>query len=285
MRLVLVSWNLKGSANPDVAAIADHIRSQAADVVALQEVQWHQARRIARALGARSRHWSMKHWPVRTWPEGMAVIGVTRPVRVRGRALSYRWRVWSWRRRIVQVAAVGTDTGAAGRTDPAGTTDAAVPRSGSQHGESFTLVNVHLTPHGRTGLRAIETGALLALADGPGPVVIAGDLNERPGGGIHNQFVAAGLRDGWSEPPPAERAPRAAPEGPHEPAPGPPPTNWRGWWRGTTDEPVQTLDYVYVSSGVTTVAVRAPRVGDDGFAQFAGLSDHLPVTAVFELDD
>ena len=106
MRTTLVSWNLKGSGNPDTAAVAAYLREVGADVVGLQEVQWHQARRIARALGARSCGWGLKHWPVRTWPEGMAVIGVTRQVHVRTRALSSRWRLWSWRRRIVQVATV-----------------------------------------------------------------------------------------------------------------------------------------------------------------------------------
>ena len=85
MPTTLVSWNLKGSANPDTAAVAEHIRSEGADLVALQEVQWHQARRIARALGATSRRWSFKHFPGRTWPEGMAVIGVTVPVHARTR--------------------------------------------------------------------------------------------------------------------------------------------------------------------------------------------------------
>ena len=69
-RAAALSWNLKGSANPDTAAVAEHIRSEGADLVALQEVQWHQARRLARALGATSRRWSFKHFPGRTWPEG-----------------------------------------------------------------------------------------------------------------------------------------------------------------------------------------------------------------------
>jgi endonuclease/exonuclease/phosphatase family metal-dependent hydrolase len=271
MRMVLVTWNLKGSANPDVAGIADHIRRQGADVVALQEVQWHQARRIARALGTRSRHWSVKHWPVRTWPEGMAVIGVTRPVRVRTRALSYRWRLWSWRRRIAQVATIGSD-GVVGVVGVGGS------RGTSTGDGPVTLLNVHLTPHGRAGLREVETATVLALASRPGPVVVAGDLNERPGRGIHFQLAAAGLRDGWAEPPVAAQDALV----PAAPA-GPAPTNWRGWRRGTTEEPVQTLDYVYVSPAVTAVAVRAPRVGDDGFARFAGLSDHLPVTAVLDI--
>jgi endonuclease/exonuclease/phosphatase family metal-dependent hydrolase len=241
----VVSWNLKGSAGPDTATVAGCLREAGADVVALQEVQWHQARRIARALGARSWGWGFKHWPVRTWPEGMAVIGVDRRVRVRTRALSHAWRVWSWRRRIVQVAQV-------------------------DDGPGFTLVNLHLTPHGEVGLRTVEVATVLGVVGGGrGPVVVTGDLNERPGGPVHGQLSAAGLRD----------AAAAAPG--EEPAP----TNWRGWRRGITAAPSQRLDYVYVSAEVEPVAVRVPRPGDAGFARFPAVSDHLPVTAVLDVGD
>ena len=84
MRLAVLTWNLKGSEAVDTAAVAAHAAAVGADVLVLQEVQWHQARRPP-ATGARSRRWAFKHWPVRTWPEGMAVIGVTLPVRARGR--------------------------------------------------------------------------------------------------------------------------------------------------------------------------------------------------------
>jgi endonuclease/exonuclease/phosphatase family metal-dependent hydrolase len=262
VRTTLVSWNLKGSANPDVAGIVDHLRAQGADVVGLQEVQWHQARRIARALGARSRRWGFKHWPGRTWPEGMAVIGVTRRVHVRTRALSHRWRLWSWRRRIVQVATVE----AAGDGHDGG-------------GDGLALVNVHLTPHGEVELRGVETSTVLALvAQRTGPIVVSGDFNERPGGPIHRQLAAAGLRDGWGEP----QADGSPAEGGGRP-PDPWPTNWRGWRRGTDKSPTQQLDYVYVSPTVHVVELSAPRPGDEGFGRFARLSDHLPVTAVLDV--
>jgi len=103
MSLTLLSWNLKGSKGVDVRAVVDHIEAMAADVVVLQEVQRRQARAIARSLGAVSQRWGFKHWPIRTWPEGMAVIGVTRPARVRTYAITHPWVLWSWRRRILQV--------------------------------------------------------------------------------------------------------------------------------------------------------------------------------------
>ena len=256
MPVTLVSWNLQGHAAPDTGGIAGELRRLAPDVVVLQEVQCHQARRIARALGARSLHWGFKHWPLRTWPEGAAVVGVTRRARVRTRALSNGWRRWSWRRRIAQVAAVG----------------------GGPAGEPpFTVVNVHLSPHDQADLRVAETATVLTLAAArTGPVVIAGDLNERPGGALHRRLAAAGFRDASGVD--HEREP---PAGSH--APDPVPTNWRGWQRGTTRPPTQQLDYVYVPAQVTDVELRVPRVGEDNLAPYARLSDHLPVTAVLTL--
>ena len=256
MPVTLVSWNLQGHAAPDTGGIAGELRRLAPDVVVLQEVQCHQARRIARALGARSLHWGFKHWPLRTWPEGAAVVGVTRRARVRTRALSNGWRRWSWRRRIAQVAAVG----------------------GGPAGEPpFTVVNVHLSPHDQADLRVAETATVLTLAAArTGPVVIAGDLNERPGGALHRRLAAAGFRDASGVD--HEREP---PAGSH--APDPVPTNWRGWQRGTTRPPTQQLDYVYVPAQVTDVELRVPRVGEDDLAPYARLSDHLPATAVLTL--
>jgi len=265
----LVSWNLKGSGNPDTLAIAAYLRAEGADVVALQEVQWHQARRIARALGAQSHLWGFKHWPVRTWPEGMAIIGVTVEARGRTRALSHGWKLWSWRRRILQVA----------RIDP-GTA------------EPWTLVNVHLTPHGQIGLRAVETATVLeVVAAATGPVVVAGDMNERPDGAVHRQLAAAGLHDGWavrSAPAHDEAPPDDDPAGAGATVAGRPqrrpdpwPTNWRGWRPGTVEPPTLRLDYVYGTAGVRFLDVHTPPPED--FVRFASISDHLPVTAVFEI--
>lgn len=271
MPTTLVSWNLKGSGNPDTEAVAAYVREMGADIVALQEVQWHQARRIARALEARSWGWGFKHWPVRTWPEGMAVIGVTRQVHVHTRALSSRWQLWSWRRRIVQVATVDTpdDGGDTGGTD----------RSGQPRHPSYTLVNVHLSPHAQAELRAVETITVLAHVEGrTGPVMLAGDFNERPGGAIHHRLVAAGLRDGRGVSPGDEQA-----HGEGTRPPDQAPTNWRGWQRGTTKAPTQRLDYVYVSPAIGTCTVHVPEADTVDLARFAALSDHLPVTAVLDL--
>lgn len=242
MRLAVLTWNLKGSEAVDTAAVAAHAAAVGADVLVLQEVQWHQARRLARHLGARSRRWAFKHWPVRTWPEGMAVIGVTLPVRARGRALTHRWRPWSWRRRIMVVGTVA--------------------------GLRLLLVDLHLSTRPPEARRAEVDAALWRVAAHAGPAVVAGDLNERPGGAVQEALVAAGLRDAW-----------LASGG--DPAGGF--TNWRGWEPGTTRPPTKRIDYVWASTGIDVVEVSLPAPGDPGFGTFARLSDHLPLTAVLEV--
>jgi endonuclease/exonuclease/phosphatase family metal-dependent hydrolase len=172
VRLRLVTWNLKGSGGVDVGAVAGHLREAEADVVVLQEVQRRQARDLARAVGAASHRWVFKHLPIGTWPEGMAIVGVTRPVAVRSHALTYRWRPWSWRRRVALVGAL----------DGGG-----------------TVIDLHLSPHEAGDLRHGEIDQVLAtVAERTGPVVVAGDLNEGPDGPIHPRLAAAGLRDAWS---------------------------------------------------------------------------------------
>lgn len=173
VRLRLVTWNLKGSGGVDVAAVAAHLRAAEADVVVLQEVQRRQARRLARAVGAASHRWVFKHLPIGTWPEGMAVLGVTAPVAVRSHALTYRWRPWSWRRRVALVGTLATG--------------------------GATVIDLHLSPHDAGDLRHGEIDQVLAtVAACAGPVVVAGDLNEGPDGPIHTRLAGAGLRDAWA---------------------------------------------------------------------------------------
>jgi endonuclease/exonuclease/phosphatase family metal-dependent hydrolase len=237
VRLRLLTWNLKGSTGVDVARVAAHTRAAGADVVTLQEVQRHQARALARTLDARSLRWAFKHQPFDTWAEGAAVIGVTRHVTARAKALSYRWQPWTWRRRIMLV---GTIEGGG------------------------TVVDLHLSTGSDGARRVAEVTTALAAAPGR-PLIVAGDLNERPGGPITGPFAAAGLRDAW----PAGDDPGY--------------TDFHHWTPGTDRPPTQRIDYVYVSPDVEVAAISVPRFGDPGFPVFAELSDHLPVTAELEL--
>ena len=51
MAITVLTWNLHGSARPDLDAVAEPLRVMAPDVAAVQEVQHGQAIAIARALG------------------------------------------------------------------------------------------------------------------------------------------------------------------------------------------------------------------------------------------
>lgn len=137
--LTLTTWNLQGSKGVDTGTVVDHLRAMATDVLVLQEVQRNQARALSQALDPRSFNWGFKHWPLTTWPEGMAILGITVPVHdVRTRALTNRWRPWSWRRRIFQVGRL-----------PA---TAALP--------PFQVVNAHLTPHVHSAAEDRRAGEL-----------------------------------------------------------------------------------------------------------------------------
>ncbi|HEV7761504.1 MAG TPA: endonuclease/exonuclease/phosphatase family protein [Acidimicrobiales bacterium] len=173
MPLVVTTWNLQGSKGVDADAVAAHVRERETDLLLLQEVQWPQSRRIARALDARSRDWAFKHLSLGTWPEGLAVIGVTRRVRARSTALTRRFEVWNWRRRIMQVVRVGDD---------------------------LTVVNLHLTAHSGAvedleRRRELETVATHLPAGGAALVV--GDFNAKPGSSIFAPLSGAGLVDSW----------------------------------------------------------------------------------------
>ncbi|HEY8543680.1 MAG TPA: endonuclease/exonuclease/phosphatase family protein [Acidimicrobiales bacterium] len=172
MRLTVTTWNLQGSKGVDPEVVARHCRERRTDVLLLQEVQRQQARQIAGALGAQSCRWSLKHWPVRVRAEGMAILGLTRPVTgVRSRAVTRRWFLWNWRRRIVQIGQVG----------------------------DLTVANLHLTPHGPTSTadRAREVAWLLGRLGDQGPVAAGGDYNAQPDDDIFRALRAAGLRDAW----------------------------------------------------------------------------------------
>jgi endonuclease/exonuclease/phosphatase family metal-dependent hydrolase len=255
VELTVMTWNLKGHDGPDTDAVVDHARAAGADLVALQEVQRPQAQDVARGLDAASLRWGFKHWSLPIPPEGLAVIGVTRPVRVRTRALTFRFRPWSWRRRIFQVAAVGLDgsgerRGRGGRREP-----------------TMVLANAHLSAYDEDDRREREAATIVrAMSAVPGPTVVVGDLNDDPHAEVIGRFRQAGFRDTWAE---------ANPD--HDSAEGA--TNWHGWQRGTSKRPNRRLDYVLVPPGPEIRQVTVPRHGEHGFDRFTTVSDHLPVVA------
>jgi len=123
-------------------------------------------------------------------------------------------------------------------------------------------------------LRRAEAVSVLRKVTGyPGPVGVAGDLNESPDGPLHGPMEAAGLHDAW----------QVRPDATEDPYPGY--TNWRGWTAATTKPPNRRLDYVYVSEGTEVASASVPRPGNEGFEEFSRLSDHLPVTAGLDVPE
>jgi len=155
-----MTWNLHGSAGPDLDAAADAIRAESPDVIVLQEVQRRHAAALGAALTMRY-SWAVKHYPytrLMWWrAEGMAIMTPHLLDAAGHSELSGGQPMRSWRRRIAQWALVG-------RAD-----------------RSLVMVyNLHLSPHDAAARRA-EAARLseivTAIGDDPRPVV-AGDFND-----------------------------------------------------------------------------------------------------------
>jgi endonuclease/exonuclease/phosphatase family metal-dependent hydrolase len=172
VRVTIVTWNVRGSARPDVGTIGELLLGFGADVVALQEVQRRQARTLATVLGSVTAEWSFKHWPFPTPAEGLAVLSRHRLVRARSVTLSKGAPPWSYRRRIAQLCALAVGGG------------------------TVRLANCHLA-NDDADARFDQAERLVAQLE-PGSFV-AGDLNARPGGRVLRLLGETGLRDAMAE--------------------------------------------------------------------------------------
>jgi endonuclease/exonuclease/phosphatase family metal-dependent hydrolase len=159
-----VTWNVHGSSRPSVRDLARHIAEQRPDVVALQEVRWHQAALLSWHLRMR-RRWALKHFPysplVPWTAEGMAILTPHRLRRPGVRIISRGATVLTYRRRLAQWATI--------------------VRGHPSHGDRLMLFNTHLSPEDLADERRAEASTLAAWAArvrGPLPLVIAGDLND-----------------------------------------------------------------------------------------------------------
>jgi endonuclease/exonuclease/phosphatase family metal-dependent hydrolase len=171
MAITVLTWNLRGSARPDLDAVAKQLRVRAPDVAALQEVQHGQAISIARALGWASAHWSFKHFPVVKALEGLAVLSPHALEDARTLVVSRCIPPWSHRRRIAQLVRLRVAE------------------------RILLLANMHLAS-GDARARRQQARRLLAVLQ-PGTLVV-GDLNDRAGSDVLRLFTAAGLRDTWA---------------------------------------------------------------------------------------
>lgn len=225
----VVTWNLRGAARPDLAAVADHLRAWDADVVVLQEVRRRQAGDLATRLSMRH-HWALKHhrWTrlLPQFSEGLAILTPHSLDSVGSASLTPRVSRWSYRHRVVQWGLVQRD-------DHSG----------------YRVYHVHLSPHRAAAARLEQASEVRALIDrhGGAPAIVAGDLNDH---GEPDIVARLGLADAVGNPP-ASTSP--------------------------ADHPVHRLDHVLVPVDAQVDDVDVPAGG----AEWAALSDHLPLTARF----
>lgn len=171
VRLRVMTWNLQGSAPPDLAAVRGVIEGAAPELVLLQEVQRWQARDLAAALGWHH-EWAFKHWAFVVPAEGLALLSPQPLAAVERTALAFRWRFWSWKRRVALTA----------RVTPSG----------------LRAVNTHLGAGVGDRERRRQAAITIDLAAGPTSLV-AGDLNTRPGSTVLDAYATAGFVDAWAD--------------------------------------------------------------------------------------
>jgi endonuclease/exonuclease/phosphatase family metal-dependent hydrolase len=157
----VLTWNVHGSALPDIESLAAAVRDESPDVVVLQEIRKRQATALATALQMRY-SWVVKHYPYTKlmWrrAEGMAILTPHLLDAVGHTEVSNDQPIRSWRRRIVQWGLVG-------RAD-----------------RSMVMIyNLHLSPHDDAQARRSEAAAVselvASIGDDP-PAIVAGDFND-----------------------------------------------------------------------------------------------------------
>ena len=159
MTLKIMSWNLQGSHRPNIDNVAGKIKQFQPDVIAIQEIQKHQARSLSRRLDW-SYVWAFKHngygplLPRRA--EGMAIMSRSPLTNAGKTTLSSGYGRFTYRRRIAMWGTVDID------------------------GRKFTLFNTHLASDdiGNEGTNQAQRLRETIDTHGQHPTVIAGDFND-----------------------------------------------------------------------------------------------------------
>lgn len=255
----IITWNLHGSASPDLRRIAQVIVEQAADVVLLQEVRRGQARTLSEILGWQHR-WARKHHPyspaVPWLSEGLAIMSPHRLTDHHRQTISPGVSTWTHRHRIVLASTVGRGHDRVRVYDTHLASGRAADERIAQARRVADLVRAD--PVRADPLRAdrprsqpLDGATPTDTATGMLPCIVGGDLNAPGEVEVIREFHTVGLRD-----------------------PGGGPTN-------PSIAPRQRLDYVLVPVEARVTDQHEPEGGDDWWA----ISDHLPVTVEFELPE
>jgi endonuclease/exonuclease/phosphatase family metal-dependent hydrolase len=164
--ITVMTWNIHGSARPNLQGIASWIELSGASVVLLQEVQQRQATQLAELLGWTSQ-WSLKHAPVVKPAEGLAILSPHPITSAMTPVLSVRAQRTSFRRRIAQIATIQMSRAA------------------------FQVCNVHLA----SGKSEERPGQVTRLKDHlAGVELLGGDLNDGPHSDTISNLLPMGFR-------------------------------------------------------------------------------------------
>ena len=173
-----MTWNLQGSQRPDITKVADKIQQFQPNIIAIQEIQKHQARALARRLEW-SYVWAFKHngygplLPRRA--EGMAIMSRLPLSNTGETTLTSEYGRFTYRRRIAMWADINLNA------------------------QAITLVNTHLASDDVGDEGSNQARTLRTLIDGwQQHVLIAGDLNDHQRPDIVNILNAEHNHDAWT---------------------------------------------------------------------------------------
>ena len=174
-----MTWNLQGSQRPDITKVADKIQQFQPDIIAIQEIQKHQARALAQRLEW-SYVWAFKHngygplLPRRA--EGMAIMSRSPPTNTGKTTLTSEYGRFTYRRRIAMWGTVNLNA------------------------QAITLVNTHLASDDIGDEGSNQARTLRTLIDGwqQQHVLIAGDFNDHHRPDIVNILNAEHNQDAWN---------------------------------------------------------------------------------------
>jgi endonuclease/exonuclease/phosphatase family metal-dependent hydrolase len=176
----VLTWNVRGSALADIAAIAEVVAGLRPDVFAVQEIQRTQAVQLGRALGWRH-CWTRKHYPYTPllwWrAEGLAILTPHALGGVWKQTISPGVSTWTYRHRVLLAATV------------------------SRGDERLRVYDTHLAAHREPDERIAQARRVAerVAADDAPLRVVAGDLNAHDEPEVIRELHAVGLRDAGSD--------------------------------------------------------------------------------------
>ncbi len=172
-----LSWNIRGAEHPNLELIAEVIEGYAPHVVALQEIQRRQARKLGQRLGWHHR-WTRKHYPLTplVWwrAEGLAILSAEPMTHVVHTTISPGISTWIFRHRVLLAATITRDHAA------------------------LRLYATHLASDD-TDARIAQARRIVefVIQDAAPVAIVAGDLNTHPDDSseVLREFRTAGLVD------------------------------------------------------------------------------------------